>query len=71
MINERLDIINPQDPTHKKKLINESELEYYIDLLKSNSINNLDDLHMRAVWTAKVLTTEMIEGKLPICFLLE
>jgi hypothetical protein len=52
-------------------LIGESELKYLNGLLKGNSekwesADFLTSVHTKAVFTAKVLTLEMIEGKAPI-----
>lgn len=66
---------NPQDPSQTSKMIAEAELEYFIDLLKSKTFQHkvlsMKELHHRASWTAKVLTTEMVEGKISICQLID
>lgn len=50
-------------------MISEGELAYLIDLLKSTNhyeSAQLRELHRRATKTAKILTIELVEGKIPI-----
>jgi len=50
-------------------MISEGELAYLIDLLKSTKhyeSAQLSELHRRATKTAKILTIELVEGKIPI-----
>lgn len=50
------------------KCITEAELTYLVATVNSES--DLHEIHRKACYTAKVLTLEMVEGKVPIQLLL-
>lgn len=72
---ELQDSINPQDCIEVKQLV-EPEIPYLLSMLKTPSDkweqkSVLCELHAQASYTAKALTQEMIEGRTPICHLID
>ena len=68
-------IKNPQDVVEMKQLC-EPEITYLISMLKKKSEKweskeVLKELSLQASHTAKILTKEMIEGRTPICYLID
>lgn len=59
------------NPQEQPNMISESEIKYLISVLKQKSDKweqqpVLEELHTQACFTAKSLTQELIEGKVPI-----
>ena len=74
-VTQTLEEQNPQgEEVETLQILDEPEVVYMAGLYKKKIEKNKDpavmkSLHKKAVYTAKVLTMEMIEGQAPICYL--